>query len=58
MESDQEENKKGKMNPPSFVSMRDLEKGESAVDEATQETKHDLFISKEEDAWDGNDSDA
>ncbi|KAH6867019.1 hypothetical protein BKA58DRAFT_442011 [Alternaria rosae] len=38
--------------------MRDLEKGESAVDEATQETKRDLSISKEEDAWAGNDSDA
>ncbi|KAI4706950.1 hypothetical protein J4E89_008285 [Alternaria sp. Ai002NY15] len=58
MELDQEGNKKGKMNPPSFVSMRDVEKGESDVDEATQGTKHDLFISKEEDAWDGNDSDA
>ncbi|KAI4613772.1 hypothetical protein J4E83_007374 [Alternaria metachromatica] len=58
MELDQEGNKKGKMNPPSFVSMRDVEKGESDVDKATQGTKHDLFISKEEDAWDGNDSDA
>ena len=58
MELDQEGNKKGKMNPPSFVSMRDLEKGERDIDEATQERKHDLFVSKEEDAWDGNDSDA
>ncbi|KAI4949865.1 hypothetical protein J4E86_007820 [Alternaria arbusti] len=58
MELDQDGNKKGKMNPPLFVSMRDVEKGESDVDEATQERKHDLFVSKEEDAWDGNGSDA
>jgi hypothetical protein len=53
-----EDNKKGKFDPPPFVNLRDLEKDKSGVDEPSPETKHNLFISKEEDAWDGYDSDA
>jgi hypothetical protein len=53
-----EDNKKGKFDPPPFVNLRDLEKDKSGADESSTETKHNLFISKEEDAWDGYDSDA
>jgi hypothetical protein len=57
---EQEENKKGRFNPPPFVNLRDLEKKTSDmdVDEASLETKRNLFVSNEEDAWDGIDSDA